>query len=71
MWPAADLRHAVSADLEQLAMREHLSVSAYCVRELTQRSRAARNAALLDTLPVLDISMEEIVAAIREDRDSR
>lgn len=57
--------------LAALASAERVSVSAYCVRELTQRSRAAANAQLLESLPDLGIPMDEIVAGIRVDRDAR
>lgn len=57
--------------LEQLAGREGMSVTAFAVRELTNTSRRARNAELLESLPDFGLTREEIVAGIRADRDAR
>jgi hypothetical protein len=57
--------------LDQLAARAGLPVSVFAVRELTEASRRACNAALLDSLPDLDVSTEAIVAALSEERPTR
>lgn len=57
--------------LEVLAKREGMSVSAFAVQELTESSRRANNAALLASLPSLDITAEEAVAAIEAGRRAR
>jgi plasmid stability protein len=56
--------------LEQRAKAESTSVNTVAVRELTEVSKRFNNAALFASLPKLehDISMEEIVADIREMR---
>jgi plasmid stability protein len=59
---------AVAERLERLASREGLSVNAFVVRELAETARRADNAALLADLPDHDLSMDEIVAIIREMR---
>jgi plasmid stability protein len=58
----------VAERLERLASREGLSVNAFVVKELSEAARRADNRALLADLPDLDVSMEEIVAIIREMR---
>jgi plasmid stability protein len=58
----------VAERIEMLAAGEGLSVSAFVVKELTESSRRAYNRALLADLPDLNVSMEEIVAIIREMR---
>ncbi len=55
--------------LERLAERDATSVGAVAVRELSDVSRRADNAALLGALPDLDIDTTAIVAAIEDDRD--
>ena len=56
--------------LERQAKAESTSVNALAVRELTEVSRRYNNAAIFASLPKLehDITMEEIVADIREMR---
>jgi plasmid stability protein len=61
----------VSERLARLASREGLSVSAFAVRELTQSTRRADNAALLGELPDLDVSAQELVADIEGGRAGR
>jgi plasmid stability protein len=58
----------VAERLERLASQEGLSVNAFVVKELSEAARRADNRALLADLPDLDVSMEEIVAIIREMR---
>ena len=57
--------------LKSLAAREGLSVSAMAVRELAESSRRADNAALLASLPDLDASASEVLAALDEARSER
>lgn len=57
--------------LEILAKRDGMSVSAFAVQELTESSRRANNAALLASLPSLDITAEDAVAAIEAGRRAR
>jgi hypothetical protein len=54
--------------LEKRAKAESTSVNTVAVRELTEVSKRFNNAAIFASLPKLehDISMEEIVADIRE-----
>jgi hypothetical protein len=54
--------------LEERAKAESTSVNTVAVRELTEVSKRFNNAAIFASLPKLehDISMEEIVADIRE-----
>ena len=54
--------------LEVLAAGEGLSVSAMAVRELTESTRRAKNAALLSDLPDVGVPVSEIVAALGEAR---
>ena len=54
--------------LDRQAKAESTSVNAVAVRELTEVSRRFDNRALFAALPKLDITMEEIVADIREMR---
>jgi plasmid stability protein len=58
----------VAERLERLAAREGMSVNAFVVRELAETARRADNAALLADLQDHDVSMDEIVAIIREMR---
>jgi hypothetical protein len=57
--------------LERLADRNASSLSAFVVRELTDLSRRADNAALLGALPDLDVDPADIVAALDADRAGR
>ena len=57
--------------LERLAQREHMSVSAFAVRELTELSRRADNPDLLGDLPDSEVRIEDILADLDEARSSR
>lgn len=61
----------VGERLERLAAREHMSVSAFVVRELTELSRRADNAALLGELADLGVTADEVVADVQAGRRSR
>jgi plasmid stability protein len=61
----------VSNRLAVLAEREGLSVSAFAVRELTEASRRADNAALLGALPDLGVLASDVVADIESERAAR
>ena len=50
--------------LERLAAREATSVGALAVRELSEASRRADNAALLGALPDLAVAASDVVAAV-------
>ncbi|MQA35134.1 antitoxin [Modestobacter roseus] len=54
--------------LTRLATREHTSVSAVAIRELTHAGRRAGNPALLARLPDTGIDLDEIVAAVHAGR---
>lgn len=66
-----DLPDAVRERLERLAQREHMSVSAFAVRELTELSRRADNPDLLGDLPDSEVRVEDILADLDEARSSR
>lgn len=57
--------------LERLAARDATSLSAVAVRELSEVSRRADNAALLGALPDLGVDAVEIVADVEADRAGR
>jgi hypothetical protein len=61
----------VGDKLERLARRAGMSLNAYSVRELTELSRRADNPELFDSLPSLDVDVDEIVAALDEARATR
>jgi len=61
----------VASRLEDLARRESMSVSAFAVRELTDCSRRADNAAALDALPDLGVDSSAILSARDAERDGR
>ncbi len=61
----------VADRLEQLAERAGMSVSAFAVRELAERSRRADNARLLGNLPDRANTAAEIVADLDAARDER
>lgn len=61
----------VSERLASLAAREGLSVSSFAVRELTEASRRADNAALLGELADLDVSAREVIADLDAVRSAR
>ncbi len=66
-----DVPDEVTERLERLAKREHMSVSAFVVRELTDLSRRADNPDLLDDLPDSSVRVEDILADLDEARSSR
>jgi len=57
--------------LTRLAEREHTSVSAVAVRELSDVSRRADNPALLAALPDTGVGLEDIVDAVDAGRTDR
>ena len=57
--------------LERLAARAGMSLSAFTVRELSEVSRRADNAATLDGLPSLGIEVPEILGVLDESRSRR
>lgn len=57
--------------LERLAARDGTSVGAVAVRELADVSRRADNAALMGTLPDLDVDTAAIIADVDAGRDER
>jgi len=61
----------VVARLETLATRDGTSVSAVAIRELADVSRRASNAALLGTLPDLDIEVSTILDGLDAARVQR
>ena len=58
----------VGERLERLAARENMSLSAFATRELTQLSKRADNASLLDERPSLEVSLDDILDALDEGR---
>lgn len=61
----------VGARLEALAAREGMSVSAFAVRELGEIARRADNPALLERLPDLGISADDVVGDLGNARARR
>lgn len=61
----------VGARLEALAAREGMSVSAFAVRELGEIARRADNPALLEGLPDLGISADDVVGDLGNARARR
>lgn len=61
----------VSERLASLAAREGLSVASFAVRELTEASRRADNAALLGELADLDLSAHDVIADLDAARSAR
>ncbi len=61
----------VGERLARLAAREGLSVSAFAVRELSDASRRADNAALLGDLPDLQVSAPGVVTDLEAARIQR
>ena len=57
--------------LERLAKRDSMSVNAVAVRELAESTRRLNNAALLEGLPDLGISIEEILKDLDRGRADR
>ena len=66
-----NLPDEVRERLERLAQREHMSVSAFAVRELTELSRRADNPDLLGALPDSEVRVKDILADLDEARSSR
>jgi hypothetical protein len=54
--------------LERMARASNTSVNAVAVRELDAATRRIDNAALLATLPDLDVSTDDIVDDVRAER---
>ena len=65
-----DVPNEVMERLERLAKREHRSVPAFVVRELTELSRRADNPDLLGDLPDSSVRVEDILADLDEARSS-
>lgn len=61
----------VAQRLKALADREGMSVSAFAVRELSEVSRRADNAALLAGLPDLQVPRDRVRSALNEGRAGR
>jgi len=61
----------VSERLASLAAREGLSVSSFALRELTESSRRADNAALLGVLPDLEVPVADVIAGLEAGRSAR
>lgn len=61
----------VSERLASLAAREGMSVSSFALRELTEATRRADNAALLGELPDLDVSATDVVGDLEAGRSAR
>lgn len=59
----------VSDRLAMLAERAGMSVSSFALRELAESARRADNAALLDGLPDLTVSVADVIADIQAGRD--
>ena len=57
--------------LKSMAVREGLSVSAMAVRELSESSHRADNAALRESLPDIEIPVSETLAALDEALSAR
>ena len=57
--------------LERLAERESMSVNAVAVRELAESTKRLNNAALLEGLPNLNISVQEILDDLDRGRADR
>jgi predicted transcriptional regulator len=57
--------------LERLAERESMSVNAVAVRELAESTKRLNNAALLEGLPNLNISIQEILEDLDRGRADR
>jgi len=68
------LRHVpdeVVERLERMAKHEGISVNAVAIRELAEASRRIDNAALLESLPHLDITMAQILENLDQSRSER
>jgi hypothetical protein len=58
----------VAERLERLARKTGMSLNAFVVHELSEASRRADAAALLEALPDLPVSTQELVAALATER---
>lgn len=61
----------VARQLEVLAERSGMSVSAYTVKELTEMARRADNLALLEGLPDLPVQPDVVIDDLRSGRAER
>ena len=61
----------VAKQLSELAKRESISVNTLVLRELEHLARRARNAALVDSWPSYDVSLDDILQALHEGRAER
>jgi hypothetical protein len=61
----------VAENLEQLARRAGMSLNAFAVGELAEVARRARNPAILDGLPSLDVDTGTILEALDASRAAR
>ena len=61
----------VAADLSDLAERAGMSLSAFAVQELTEVAARAQNRRLVADLPSVDLSVDDVVAAVEEGRAGR
>jgi plasmid stability protein len=61
----------VTARLELLAARDGMSVSAFVLRELSEASRRADNAALLGALSDVGVAPEDVVGELDAARAAR
>lgn len=61
----------VGARLERLAARAGMSISAFAVRELTERSRRADNLELLADLPDVGLDVDDLLADLDAGRVQR
>lgn len=60
---------AVAAALEEMASAESMSVSALAVRELGAAVAFRRNRGVLDSVPRIEVGLDDIVDTVREGRD--
>lgn len=59
----------LSADLEQMAAEQAMSVNALAVRELAAAVAFRRNVDIVRQSPDLELDLSDIVAAVRDGRD--
>lgn len=59
----------LAQSLEELARRDSMSLNAVALRELRQAVAFRRNADLLWAQPTTDVTVADIVAAVRTGRD--
>jgi hypothetical protein len=58
----------VALNLQRLATRAGMSLNAFAIRELADVARRADNAALLDSLPDIDVNTADIVDTVNSSR---